>query len=122
MLQRVYGTAFATEKELQEHLARIDEAKSRDHRRVGAALDLFFTDRISPGSPFYLPKGVVVYNGLIDYIRSLYPRYGFSEIDRGGKTSAARAVRSYEFRVAEGAHSRLPVLLEPRPGCVGSWA
>jgi threonyl-tRNA synthetase len=56
MLQRIYGTAFATEKELREHLARIDEAKSRDHRRVGATLDLFFTDQISPGSPFYLPK------------------------------------------------------------------
>jgi len=80
MLQRVYGTAFATEKELREHLARIDEAKSRDHRRVGAALDLFFTDRISPGSPFYLPKGVILYNGLIDFVRSLYPKYGFVEV------------------------------------------
>jgi threonyl-tRNA synthetase len=80
MLQRVYGTAFATEKELQEHLARIDEAKSRDHRRVGAALDLFFTDRISPGSPFYLPKGMILYNGLVDFVRSLYPKYGFQEV------------------------------------------
>jgi threonyl-tRNA synthetase len=80
MLQRIYGTAFASEKELQAHLARIDEAKSRDHRRVGAALGLFFTDRISPGSPFYLPKGMILYNGLVDFVRSLYPKYGFAEV------------------------------------------
>ncbi len=80
MLQRIYGTAFATEKELREHLARIEEAKSRDHRRVGAALELFFTDRISPGSPFYLPKGMILYNGLVDFVRSLYPKYGFVEV------------------------------------------
>jgi threonyl-tRNA synthetase len=80
MLQRVYGTAFATAKELKAHLARIEEAKTRDHRRVGADLDLFFTDPISPGSPFYLPKGMVLYNGLVDFIRSLYPKYGFQEV------------------------------------------
>jgi len=80
MLQRIYGTAFATEKELNEHLARIEEAKDRDHRRVGANLELFFTDPISPGSPFYLPKGMILYNGLIDFVRSLYPKYGFSEV------------------------------------------
>jgi threonyl-tRNA synthetase len=79
-LQRIYGTAFATEKELRQHLARIDEAKSRDHRRVGATLELFFTDRISPGSPFYLPKGMILYNGLVDFVRSLYPKYGFVEV------------------------------------------
>jgi threonyl-tRNA synthetase len=80
MLQRIYGTAFATETELQAHLARIEEAKRRDHRRVGAALDLFFTDSIAPGSPFYLPKGMILYNGLVDFMRSLYPKYGFSEV------------------------------------------
>jgi len=80
MLQRIYGTAFATEKELRAHLARIEEAKSRDHRRVGATLELFFTDRISPGSPFYLPKGMILYNGLVDFVRSLYPKFGFVEV------------------------------------------
>jgi len=80
MLQRIYGTAFATEKELQEHLARIEDAKSRDHRRIGATLQLFFTDPIAPGSPFYLPKGMILYNGLIDFVRSLYPKYGFAEV------------------------------------------
>ena len=80
MLQRIYGTAFATEKELLEHLARIEDAKSRDHRRVGATLQLYFTDPISPGSPFYLPKGMILYNGLVDFVRSLYPKYGFDEV------------------------------------------
>ncbi len=80
MLQRIYGTAFSSKKELEEHLARIEEAKQRDHRRVGADLELFHLDAISPGSPFYLPKGMVLYNGLIDFIRSLYPRYGYSEV------------------------------------------
>jgi threonyl-tRNA synthetase len=80
MLQRIYGTAFSSEKLLREHLARIEEAKQRDHRRVGADLDLFFTDPIAPGSPFYLPKGMILYNGLIDFIRSLYPKYGFTEV------------------------------------------
>jgi len=80
MLQRIYGTAFASNKELKAHLARIEEARARDHRRVGAELELYFTDPISPGSPFYLPKGMVVYNGLVDYIRDLYPRYGFQEV------------------------------------------
>ncbi|MEE8164432.1 MAG: threonine--tRNA ligase, partial [Myxococcota bacterium] len=77
---RIYGTAFATEKKLQEHLAQIEEAKNRDHRRIGATLGLFFTDPIAPGSPFYLPKGMILYNGLIDFIRSLYPKYGFAEV------------------------------------------
>jgi threonyl-tRNA synthetase len=79
-LQRIYGTAFATEKELQDHLARVEEAKRRDHRRVGAALQLYFTDSIAPGSPFYLPKGMILYNGLVDFVRSLYPKYGFTEV------------------------------------------
>jgi threonyl-tRNA synthetase len=80
MLQRVYGTAFATRKELDEHRARLEEARRRDHRRVGVELELFHLDAIAPGSPFYLPKGVLLYNGLVDYVRSLYPRYGFSEV------------------------------------------
>ncbi len=80
MLQRIYGTAFATRKELDEHRARLEEARRRDHRRVGVDLELFHLDPIAPGSPFYLPKGVLLYNGLVDYVRSLYPRYGFAEV------------------------------------------
>ncbi len=80
MLQRIYGTAFASRAELEEHLERLEEARRRDHRRVGTDLELFQIDAISPGSPFYLPKGVLLYNGLIDFIRSLYPRYGYQEV------------------------------------------
>ncbi|MBW2398420.1 MAG: threonine--tRNA ligase [Deltaproteobacteria bacterium] len=80
MLQRIYGTAFATKKELEAHLAAIEEAKERDHRRLGAELELFMLDPVSPGSPFYLPKGMVLYNTLIDYMRSLYPKYGYQEV------------------------------------------
>jgi threonyl-tRNA synthetase len=80
-LQRIYGTAFANKKELKGYLHRIEEAKKRDHRRVGVELGLFQLDpSISPGAPFYLPKGVALYNGLIEFIRSLYPRYGFDEV------------------------------------------
>jgi hypothetical protein len=80
MLQRIYGTAFATGKELSAYLAAVEEAKKRDHRRVGSALDLFHIDPLSPGSPFYHPKGTVLYNGLVDYIKALYPKYGYQEV------------------------------------------
>ncbi len=79
-LQRIYGTAFASKKELKAHLARLEEARKRDHRRVGTALDLYEMDPVAPGSPFYLPKGMVVYNGLIDFVRELYPKYGYQEV------------------------------------------
>ncbi len=80
MLQRIHGTAFSSKKELTAYLAAIEEAKKRDHRRVGSALDLFHIDPLSPGSPFYHPKGTVLYNGLVDYIKSLYPKYGYGEV------------------------------------------
>ncbi len=80
MLQRIYGTAFAKKHELEAYLERLEQARLRDHRRLGVELDLFHVDPLSPGSPFYHPKGTVLYNGLVDYIRSLYPRYGFHEV------------------------------------------
>jgi threonyl-tRNA synthetase len=80
MLQRIYGTAFASQEELDRHLARIEEAKQRDHRRLGAQLDLFHIDPLSPGSPVYHPRGMILYNGLVDYVRSLYPKYGYQEV------------------------------------------
>jgi threonyl-tRNA synthetase len=79
-LQRIYGTAFASKKELKAHLARLEEAKKRDHRRVGAELGLFHLDAIAPGSPFYLPKGMALYNELIRFIQDLYPKYGYREV------------------------------------------
>jgi threonyl-tRNA synthetase len=80
MLQRIYGTAFASQRELDLHLERLEEAKRRDHRRVGPELGLFHLDPIAPGSPFYLPKGMLVYNGLVEFVRSLYPKYGYQEV------------------------------------------
>ncbi|MBI3757071.1 MAG: threonine--tRNA ligase [Deltaproteobacteria bacterium] len=79
-LQRIYGTAWASQKDLDAYLKRIEEAKLRDHRRLGPALDLFSLHPIAPGSPFFHPKGVIVYNLLIQYIRDLYQRYGYAEV------------------------------------------
>jgi threonyl-tRNA synthetase len=79
-LQRIYGTAWANRKDLDAYLKRIEEAKQRDHRRLGPALDLFSLHPIAPGSPFFHPKGTIIYNLLIQYIRNLYGRYGYSEI------------------------------------------
>jgi threonyl-tRNA synthetase len=80
MLQRIYGTAFATQKELDLHLERLEEARRRDHRRLGVELDLFHIEPTAPGSPFYHPKGMALYNGLVAYMRSLYPKYGYQEV------------------------------------------
>ena len=80
MLQRIYGTAFATPKELRQHLALLEEAKRRDHRRLGRELDLFSFNPVAPGSPFFHPKGTLIYNELVAYIRSLYQRYGYQEV------------------------------------------
>ena len=79
-LQRIYGTAWANRKDLDAHLKRIEEAKQRDHRRLGPALDLFSLHPIAPGSPFFHPKGTILYNLLVQYIRGLYGRYGYSEV------------------------------------------
>jgi threonyl-tRNA synthetase len=80
MLQRIYGTAWASQKDLDTYLKRIEEAKQRDHRRLGQQLDLFSLHPIAPGSPFFHPKGTIVYNALVSYIRSLYGRYGYTEV------------------------------------------
>jgi threonyl-tRNA synthetase len=79
-LQRIYGTAFFTQKELDEYLYQIEEAKKRDHRKLGRELDLFIFDQVAPGSPFFLPKGTVIYNRLVQYMRDLYKLYGYQEI------------------------------------------
>jgi threonyl-tRNA synthetase len=80
MLQRIYGTAWANAKDLEAYLKRIEEAKLRDHRRLGQQLDLFSLHPISPGSPFFHPKGAVIYNTLVQFVRSLYGRYGYTEV------------------------------------------
>jgi threonyl-tRNA synthetase len=80
MLQRIYGVAFATQRELAEHLERLEEAKKRDHRRLGAELELYYFHDWAPGSPFYLPKGLRLFNTLVDYVRGLYRKYGYEEV------------------------------------------
>ncbi|HUI26726.1 MAG TPA: threonine--tRNA ligase [Candidatus Kryptonia bacterium] len=80
MLQRIYGTAWANGKDLEAYLKRVEEAKLRDHRRLGPALDLFSLHPIAPGSPFFHPRGALLYNLLVQYIRGLYGRYGYSEV------------------------------------------
>ena len=79
-LQRIYGTAWANRKDLDAYLKRIEEAKQRDHRRLGPALDLFSLHPIAPGSPFFHPKGTIIYNLLVEHVRGLYGRYGYSEV------------------------------------------
>lgn len=80
MLQRIYGTAFQNEKALKEYLVSLEEAKKRDHRKLGKDLGLFMIHPLAPGSPFFLPKGAQIYSRLIDYIRHLYHRYGYDEV------------------------------------------
>jgi threonyl-tRNA synthetase len=80
MLSRIYGTAFHTQKELDEHLQRLEEAKQRDHRKLGKELDLFSFHPQAPASPFFHPKGTIVYNALVDYIRELYAKYDYKEV------------------------------------------
>ncbi len=80
MLCRVYGTAWFSQKELDEHLKRLEEAKARDHRKLGRELDLFSFHGEAPASPFFHAKGAALYNALVDYIRELYHKYGYSEV------------------------------------------
>ena len=80
MLQRIYGTAFATPKLLKVHLKQLEEAKKRDHRKLGKELDLFIFHPWSPASPFFTARGTRIYNDLVDYVRGLYERYGYDEI------------------------------------------
>jgi threonyl-tRNA synthetase len=80
MLSRIYGTAFATREALEEHLKLVELARLRDHRKLGREMELFLFDPISPGSPFFLPRGAVIYNQLVEYMRRLYRRYGYDEV------------------------------------------
>ncbi|MGB3550210.1 MAG: threonine--tRNA ligase [Candidatus Binatus sp.] len=80
MLSRIYGTAFASKEALEEHLKLVELARQRDHRKLGREMGLYIFDPISPGSPFYLPKGVIIFNALVDYMRRLYRRYGYDEV------------------------------------------
>ena len=80
MLSRIYGTAFDTKEALAEHLARIEEAKKRDHRKLGRQLDLFDIMDEGPGFPFFFPKGMILRNTLEDYWRKIHREHGYEEI------------------------------------------
>ena len=79
-LTRIYGTAFYTEDDLQEYLDRLEEARRRDHRRLGRQLDLFHLQEASPGSPFWHPKGMVIWNALEDLRRRENAKRGYLEV------------------------------------------
>ena len=80
MLQRIYGTAFTSKEELDAYIARIEEAKRRDHRKLGRELNLFAFRDEAPGFPFYLPKGMILKNTLIDFWRDIHRKWGYVEI------------------------------------------
>lgn len=79
-LQRIYGAAFTSQAELDEYLHLLEEAKKRDHRKLGKELDLFSFHPEAPASPFFHPKGTIVYNRLVKYVRDLYGPYEYEEI------------------------------------------
>jgi threonyl-tRNA synthetase len=80
MLQRIYGTAFPTPEALEEHLKLLEEARQRDHRKLGKELELFMFDEVAPAMPFFLPRGAFVYQRMVDYVRRLYERDGYEEV------------------------------------------
>jgi len=79
-LQRIYGIAFPSRDELKNYLKQLEEAEKRDHRKIGKELDLFSFHEVSPGSPFFHPKGTIVYLTLQNFLRSLYPSWGYQEV------------------------------------------
>ncbi len=80
MLQRIYGTAWATKDELQQHLHMLEEAEKRDHRKLGRELDLFHIDEVAPGVVFWHPKGWAVWQVVEQYMRQVYRDTGYQEV------------------------------------------
>jgi threonyl-tRNA synthetase len=80
MLTRIYGTAFPTQQELDEYLHLLEEAKKRDHKKLGRELELFVFDETSPGMAYWLPKGLTLYNALYSFAREKYLKFGYLEV------------------------------------------
>ena len=80
MLTRIYGTAFPSKKELEEHLTMLEEAKKRDHKKLGKELELFMFHETAPGIPYWLPKGLTIYNELVNFWRIEHKERGYQEI------------------------------------------
>jgi len=79
-LQRIYGYAFFEKKDLDAHLKLLEEAEKRDHRKLAADLDLLYFHEYSPGAPFYLPNGAIIYNELVNFIKTEYHKRGYKEV------------------------------------------
>ena len=94
MLQRIYGTAFTKKAELEEYLHMIEEAKKRDHRKLGKELGLFMMSEDGPGFPFFLPKGMDLKNALMDYWREIHRKAGYVEISDHPEPSPVGDLRS----------------------------
>ncbi len=111
-LTRIYGTAFYTQEDLDTYLERVEEAKRRDHRRLGAQLDLFHLDEISPGSPFWHPKGMVIWNVLEDLRRRENLARGYVEVKTPliydktlwEKSGHWEKFREHMFLIEDGSH------------------
>jgi threonyl-tRNA synthetase len=80
MLQRIYAASFSSKEELKQYLMQIEEAKKRDHRKLGKDLNLFIFDPVAPASPFFMPKGTIVYNGLVDFMKRIYKKFDYQEV------------------------------------------
>ena len=80
MLQRIYAACFESKEQLREYLTMLEEAKKRDHRKLGKELELFIFDPVAPASPFFMPKGAMVYNGLVDFMKRIYKVYDYQEV------------------------------------------
>jgi len=81
MIQRIYGTAFPKKAELDEYLERLEEARKRDHRKIGKELKLFMLREEGPGFPFFLPNGMIIKNELLNYWREIHKKHGYQEIN-----------------------------------------
>src|SRR3989339_485631 len=80
MLTRIYGTCWPTQKELDEYLNMLEESKKRDHKKLGPALELFMFHETAPGMPYWLPKGVIIYNELVNFWRREHKKHGYLEV------------------------------------------
>ena len=80
MLQRIYGVAFENQEELKDYLEKIEEAKKRDHKKLGRDLDLYFFDESAPGMAYFLPKGTILYNTILEFWREEHQKLGYQEI------------------------------------------
>ena len=101
MLQRIYGASFLSQKELDEHLARLEEGKARDHRKLGRELDLYTFHPLAPASPFFQPKGAAVYTALLDYLRAEYRLRGYDEVvTRRSSTRSSSGSRATTTTIA----------------------